>query len=1015
MTTHGVLIPSGRTATADPVARRIGQAPPCHRNGTAFGGRAKRLAAVVSFCLCILAVTLLFVASSPARAAEGFGIERFEAPLTQGDGSPATQAGSHPYVLTTRLYMKTQAGPTGGVEPDESLKDLHVNLPVGLIGNPTAVPRCTREEFEGGVGGVAVCPDNTQVGVLNVQVAGLPTEVLPIYNLVPSPGVPAELGGNFLKLTLLLKASVRTGGDYGVTVSSENTLQAGIIAARLVIWGVPADPSHDSQRCEFGLGSSALEAEAVCAGAPGTEFGPNRFTDTPRPFLTLPTACGGPLSFTETADSWQGAGPLEGPPFPALGEPRSLVQGCEDLTFTPTIDVKPETEVADSPTGLTVDLKVPQSEAVEGIAEAELKEAVVTLPAGMTVNPSAANGLGACSEAQIGLASAEKPACPPESKLATVKIVTPLLEAPLEGSVYVAQQGDLPGNGSNPFGSLFALYLVAEGAGVLVKLPGEITLDQSTGQLTARFGEDPNTHQFLPQLPFSELQMKFFGGPGAALVTPSACGSYTTTTELTPWSAPFSGPPSTPQSPFSISSGCTSGFSPSLSAGTTSNLAGSFSPLTVSFSRQDGEQELHAVQVQLPPGLLGEVANVPRCGEAQAEAGSCPQASEIGTVSVAAGAGPDPFWITGGHAFLTGSYAAQPFGLSIVVPAVAGPFNLGTEGRPVVVRAAISVNPQTAAVTITSAPFPTILQGVPLQIRTVVVNANRPDFTLNPTSCAPMSITGTLQGTHGAAAGLSAPYQAAGCDNLPFKPSFTVSTQGAASRATGASLTVSVAQKPGEANIHRVDVQLPLQFPSRLTTLQKACTEAQFAANPAGCPEGSFVGYATAHTPILSNPLSGPAILVSHGGAAFPDLVVILQGEGVTIDLTGHTDIKKGITYSRFETVPDAPISSFALKLPEGPHSVLAAYLPAKANYSFCGQSLTMPTTIVGQNGAQVTQSTKIAVTGCDPKPLTRAQELATALKACKKEPKRERASCESQARKRYGTKAKKASGRRKG
>jgi len=826
---------------------------------------------------------------------------------------------------------------------------------------------------------------------------------VPIYNMVPPPGIPAELGGSREGFVALLDASVRTGGDYGVTVSSKNTI-IGVVAARLIIWGVPGDPSHDSQRCNEPKPPDQITEEAVCTAA-GPENGPNPYDGTPEPFLTLPGSCGAPLLWTDIADSWQGDGPLAGPSF----EETAPLGGCERLRFTPTIELAPETQLADTQTGLTVRLEVPQNEDVGGLAEADLKEAVVTLPAGMTVNPSAANGLGACSEAQIGLDDAETPSCPTESKLASVKIVTPLLEEPLRGAVYLAQQGNLPGNGSNPYGSLLAIYLVAEGSGVLVKLPGELTLDQSTGQLTARFGEDPLTKQFLPQLPFSELEMQFFGGAGAALVTPAACGSYTATTAMTPWSG---SPPATPASPFSISSGCGGGFAPSFSAGATSNLAGSFSPLTVSFSRQDGEQELHAVQLNLPPGLLGEIAQVPLCGEAQANAGTCGQASKIGTVSVAAGAGPQPFWITGGHAYLTGPYDGQPFGLSIVVPAVAGPFNLGQEGKPIVVRSAISVNPTTAAVTITSEPFPRILQGVPLQIRTVDVNVNRPDFTLNATSCEPMSITGTLQGAQGAASALSAPYQAAGCANLLFKPSFTVSTQGTASKLNGASLDVEVVQKSGEADIHKVDVQLPLQLPSRLTTLQKACTEAQFAANPAGCPAGSFVGYATAHTPILSNPLTGPAILVSHGGAAFPDLVVILQGEGVTIDLTGHTDIKKGITYSRFETVPDAPIESFELKLPEGPHSVLAAYLPTKANYSFCGQSLTMPTTIVGQNGAQITQSTKIAVTGCDPKSVTRAQKLANALKACKKKSKSKRASCEALARKSYRKSAAKSTRR---
>jgi hypothetical protein len=951
-----------------------------------------------------IALAALALFAPPALAAGGFGVERFEAPVTEQGGSPATQAGSHPYALNTTIvfkqhfdaeYQKANAGSTGML-PNGEPKDVEVNLPAGLVVNPLATERrCTEAEIEA-FG--SPCPPASAVGEVTFETADLGVLTEPVYNMVPPSGIPADLAFDAVGVGAIVHivGKVRSGADYGLSAETSNlTQKAPVDSVSVTLWGDPSAESHDGQR-------------GHCAEEGGCLLPVERIE---RPFLTLPGSCAGPLTATMTADSWQEPGMF--PPEPVF-EGSSII-GCEKLAFTPAIEVKPETEVADSPTGLSVNLKVPQSESVTGLAEANLKEAVVTLPAGMTVNPSAANGLGACSETQIGLDNADAPSCPRESKLANVKVVTPLLEEPLHGAVYLAQQGNLAGNGSNPYGSLFAIYLVAEGSGVLVKLPGEVTLDQSTGQLTARFGEDPTTGQFLPQLPFSELKMEFFGGPGAALVTPSGCGTYTTTSLLTPWSAPASGPPVTPESGFPITSGCAGGLTPSFSAGTVSNLAGSFSPLLVRFSRQDGEQELHAVQLQLPPGLLGEIAHVPLCGEAQAKTGTCGEASEIGMIAVAVGAGPDPYWITDGHAYLTGPYDGQPFGLSIVVPAVAGPFNVGSEGRPVVVRAAISVNPQTAAVTITSKPFPQILQGVPLQIRTVDVNADRPDFTLNPTSCAPMSVTGTLQGSQGASAALSVPYQAAGCANLPFKPSFAVSVQGAASKANGASLDVEVAQKPGEANIHKVDVQLPTQLPSRLTTLQKACAEQQFAANPAGCPEGSFVGYAAARTPVLNAPLSGPAILVSHGGAAFPDLDVILQGEGVTIDLTGKTDIKKGITYSRFETVPDAPISSFELKLPEGSHSVLAAYLPTKANYSFCGQSLTMPTTIIGQNGAQVTQTTKIAVTGCDSKPLTRAQKLAKVIRVCKrKRNKSKRTHCEAEARRRYGPRANKSNRRRK-
>jgi hypothetical protein len=314
-----------------------------------------------------------------------------------------------------------------------------------------------------------------------------------------------------------------------------------------------------------------------------------------------------------------------------------------------------------------------------------------------------------------------------------------------------------------------------------------------------------------------------------------------------------------------------------------------------------------------------------------------------------------------GNVFLTGPYRGAPFGLSIVTHAVAGPFDLGN----VIVRAAVNVDPHTSQIVVTSDPLPTILQGIPLDLKTVNVTIDRPGFTFNPTNCSPLSVTGTIASTTGASAAVSSPFEAANCANLPFKPSFRVSTQARTSKANGASLDVKVSQKPGEANIQRVDVTLPLALPARLTTLQRACTEAQFNANPAGCPAASNVGMATATTPVLSMPLTGPAYLVSHGGAAFPDLVVVLQGEGITIDLTGNTDIKKGITYSRFETVPDAPIGSFELRLPEGPHSALAANTPGKAKGSLCSSKLSMPTTIAGQNGAVIHQSTPIKVTGC--------------------------------------------------
>ena len=688
--------------------------------------------------------------------------------------------------------------------------------------------------------------------------------------------------------------------------------------------------------------------------------------------------------------------------------------GCERLSFEPTITVQPETSGGtETPSGLNVDLTIPQPESPEGLNEADLKEAVVQLPSGMTVSPSAANGLSACpllrgteeakearernrEETGINLETGQPADCPDSSKLGTVEIETPVLEHAVKGSVFVAQQGNLAGNGTNPFGSLLALYVVAEGEGVVVKLPGEITVG-GNGQLTTRFGKDPVTgEESLPQLPFSDLRMHFFGGARAPLITPSACGTYTTTVQLTPYgNAPDIGPLSptvNASSAFTINQGCYQGFSPAFTAGTTNNQAGSYSPLSVTFSRHDGEQRFAGVQVTEPPGLLGTLKNTVQCSEPQASQGTCSPESLIGETSVAAGPGKEPYWVKGGKVYITGPYKDAPFGLSIVVPAIAGPFNLGTNGKPVIVRASINVNPNTTELIVTSDPLPTILQNIPLDIRTVNVLINRPNFIFNPTNCNPFATSATITSTTATNAGISSPFEAANCASLPFKPSFTASTQGKTSKANGASLTVNVAERPGDANIRKVSVQLPLVLPARLTTLQKACTETQFNTNPAGCPEASNIGTAIATTPVLNNPLTGPAYLVSHGGAAFPDLEFILQGEnGVHITLDGKTDIKKGITYSRFETLPDAPVTTFQATFPQGPHSVLAA------NTNLCNTTKTItthkhitirthnghtkhttkttkhttttplqaPTTLTAQNNTIVTQNTRITTTGC--------------------------------------------------
>jgi hypothetical protein len=483
-----------------------------------------------------------------------------------------------------------------------------------------------------------------------------------------------------------------------------------------------------------------------------------------------------------------------------------------------------------------------------------------------------------------------------------VEVITPLLSEPLKGHVYVGapQCGGAGQPQCTPHsaedGELFGLYLEvgSEASGIHVKLKGNVSVNPATGRVTRRCDDTP-------QLPFSELKLKLNGGQRAPLANPQSCSTATTTSDLTPWSTP-STPDATPASSFDVT-GCNGGlFDPSFTAGTVNPSAGAFSPFRLTFSRHDGEPDLSGLTVDMPQGLVGKIAGIAECGEAEvkaaeANAGGWPEASRIGTAAATAGAGATPFYQSG-PVYLTGPYNGAPFGLAVVVPANAGPFHLGN----IVVRAAIHIDPSTAAVTVVSNPLPQMIDGVPLRVQTVnvTVGAER-DFTFNATSCVQQSVDASISSAEATNANVSAPYAATGCATLPFKPSFTASTEGTASKADGASLDVRIATHEGpgekageeEANIRKVDVQLPLELPSRLSTLEKACTEQQFAANPAGCPSGAVVGTAIVETPLLPGPLGGPAILVSHAGASFPDLDVILQGDGVVIGLTGHTDIKR--------------------------------------------------------------------------------------------------------------------------
>jgi hypothetical protein len=858
-----------------------------------------------------------------------FGFNALGASLTGVDGAQDTQAGGHPYenVIRTDLnnvYRAMEITPQ--VEPASvrDMKDFVVDLPLGLAGSALAAPTCTLARLST----FQRCPADTVVGHLRTEPTGDTGINGPIYNIVPEHGVLAELGfyDRIFGTHVLYTRLVPSPQGYVLQTTGPDVPQVALADIEAVLYGDPAVKDE-----------SGIPAVAQ---------------------FTNPSWCSGqPLVTSVHMDSWQAPGGHNADGTPNLSDPNWAsatseappVTGCDALRFDASLSVRPETAVADSPTGLGVDVKVPQAVEPDALGVPPLRNTTIALPTGMSVNPAAAGGLGACSEAQIGLGSAAPPACPEDSKIGAVEVETPALAGVLQGSIYLAAQNE------NPFHALFAGYVVIDDAttGAVVKVPAELRLDPATGQIT---GFVPNA----PQAQIGDVRMHFFGGPRAPLATPADCGTFTSTSDLMPWSAPDSGPDATPSSGFQVESGCGGGFAPAFTAGTADPQAGGYSPFVLSLSRQDGEQDLAGVSLRTPEGLLGKIAGIPLCPEANASAGTCPEASQVGGVTAGAGVGPDPFFVSG-KVYLTGPYNGGPFGLVEEIPAVAGPFNLGN----VVVRQSLRIDPVSAQVTAVSDPLPRILDGVPLRVRRVDVTLDRPGFMFNPTSCSQMAVTGTLTSTQGTTAGVSSRFQVGGCGELPFKPSFKVTTKARTSKQNGASLDVSVTSGQGQANIGKVAVTLPKQLPARLTTIQQACPEATYDANPASCPAGSDIGTATAHTPIFANPFTGPAYLVSHGGAAFPDLVIILQGEGVTLDLTGSIDIKHGITSSAFNAIPDAPISSFELSVPEGPHSGLASNLPSKAKGNMCGQKLTMPFTITGQNGAQLSQNIKIAVTGC--------------------------------------------------
>jgi hypothetical protein len=840
--------------------------------------------------------------------------------------------------------------------PAANLKNLRVDVAPGVVTNGLAVPKCSLKDFNQKeldpvhhLFEPPICPASSIIGKNEVE-AVVEKPPLPstefedakitakVYNLEPANGqgttygvALAIPGAGGLVVHTIIQGSVEFKGDYHDYFVIQN-ISPGLIESRLVFFG------------------AENEAKTEKTG-----------------FIRNPTACtivGPESTTTDTGEFAAGAEPQKIPYVTKVA-----TECPSGLKFGPTFGIVPESALSDQTDGVTIEAKNTHPPVTEPDS-ADLKTAVVKLPEGLTMNPSAGAGLAACTPKQAGVTGETRAikiqevnpiGCPGSSRIGTVTLEVPTLPpGSLRGPIFLGQAENAKGEAEPITGPPYTVYLDAESSryGLRVLLKSIVTPNPATGQITATFTTPTSNEN--PPAPFERAALQFNGGPFAPLANPLTCGNGAVLAEFTA----FSGA-ATPSASVFGTIGCPSSGPPFTWTQNTSSqpkAGGGNSEFTFNLSRNEGQQYLASTKVVLPPGLVGKIPAVTQCTEAQVKAdeaqnvaAGCPLSSKIGTVTATAGSGT-PFQFTG-NAYLTAPLSGEgaPYDILSVVPIVAGPVNLGYE----VTRSKIEVNPNTARVVVATPKIPTIRGGIPTRLRSLSFNITTQNYILNPTNCGVLATESTLTSTLGATQNVSSPFQVEGCSSLGFKPSFKATTFGRPSKALGASLETTINQPPGQANIKSVVVSLPRQLPSRLTTLQKACPEATFAVNPYNCPTGSLVGGARANTPVLPGKMSGPAYLVSHGGAAFPDLDLVLEANGVRVIVTGNTDIKKGVTTTSFLTGPDVPISSITVNLPIGPHSALAA------NGALCGTNLVMPTTITGQNGKTVKQNTKIGVAGC--------------------------------------------------
>jgi len=876
----------------------------------------RRATLLASAALTALALAL----AAPAAGAEApceliprsqcFGIESIAAALSN------TEAGAHPDLTFSFDIKKDPESKPNAVGLKDSYaptRNVRIELPPGLIGNPNVlgVPQqCTVEELlsynEPGGG----CPNGSQIGVANVfvhEVSG--TFLEPIYMMAPPGGdVAARVGTIAAVFPTFIDFRVRSEGDYGLTADvTDASAEARLIRLETTTWGIPADPSHDTERC------TPIEAIHFCQVSPARPPG-----SRPLPFFTNPTRCGVPLEMRAAASSW-----VEPQRFDTASASFPQITGCNKLPFGPDLTVEPTSHQAGQPSGADVTIRLPASDGVNVLEPAQMRDIRVTLPEGMAFNPGAADGLATCSAQQVHLGERVASECPDAAKIAGTEFDIPVLERKLRGAIYLREPE--PGN-------LFRLWITADDLGLHVKLPGQLEVDKGTGQIT-------EVTLDIPQAPVREAKLLFKPGFRAPLINPPSCGEYRTQYEFAPWSG---GPALKSSTPMQIDEGCnTGGFAPKFNAGTTNPAAGDHSPFLFTLTRQDGEQNPSSIDVTLPPGLTATFAGIPRCAGADAASGNCPAASRIGKVSAAVGAGPFPLWAPQPGkrptaVYLGGPYKGGPFSIVAVVPAQAGPFDLGNQ----VVRSALYVNPRTAQGSVKSDPIPQIIEGIPIPYRTIQLDVDRPGFTLNPTGCATKAIEAAVTSTKGAVANLSTPFQVANCANLPFKPKITLQLVGGTKRGSHPAMHAVVRPRPGDANLAETVVRLPRSAFLDQGHIRTICTRVQYAANQ--CPEGSVYGHVKAVSPLLDQPLEGPVYLRSSSHN-LPDLVFSLHGL-VDIEAVGRIDSANGGIRASFEGIPDAPIDEVILDMQGGKKGLIVnsrnlCAAPSRANVELTAQN----------------------------------------------------------------------------